>query len=802
MLEVTNVLNASSTKKNIVNKDFFINNDKKSIFHLVKIRDKQKLIDSLIEKETIYNPSEMDDNGEIPLMVACKHKRTANAFTLLDFYGEKALPGFISSNGVSALFHSITSINLTERLLTYKSVLSTLDHVFPCHNTMLTLLLSRKIIQNIEQVIDNMSISALNFRTSLGKTALIMLVEMQEYKLCRKLILKGVNVKYYDNDGFSALSYLISSNDENLNKERLDLCLMLFERDELKSRNSELKSYSCSDFESIGNITMVDIVSTYGEMKWAIDHNGDVKVIKFLKSYTENKTIPDDLVKELIFIKNLKIRSNNIVDLEGTYTDVDGNIHLVFEPLALTLREYFYLLKLYSKLDQNQSSMSQMRIEMGYKKLRSSLDIIHNLGYLHNDIKLNNIMIGYDGQIRFIDFGISNFFGFSPYERVIDTYITTTNIMAPDYGRRVIVNFMKKIKSSSYEAARQSIAIESSKKSYNSDIYSLSVSFIQGILGHSSRYVSFDGNIYEVLVPKKQSPVSTMEQENPSKKKKNEETLNIVKICDSDLKKLEKYKIFEDLKMGIAIDSNSRVKKNSINVEGNITDVKATQELLNNRIRHYTPDELKNSRYEISRYKNIFKEYEKTKINVNPGIYSDVVLPTFTKILKVMNGKINIDTYYNAIYNSVNYNGTSDMKVVCITYLYIFSHLFERVNPSLSEIAVEFDISVNILIGNINSLMSSLLSSIEVIPFVLIVEKMIIELQLSSIQSNMITDVEKTVFSNLLRYLSGDKDVILINKELYLWDFVQCFSHTVCPFIPFEASYHSETILEVFQRFC
>lgn len=758
--------------------------DKKSIFHLVKIRDKQKLIDSL--NENVYNPSDLDENGETPLMVACKHKRTANAFTLLDFYGEHALPEFISSNGLSALYHSRTSINLIDRLLSYTKVLSTLGHVFPCGNTVLTLLLSSWVSQNIDFIIYNMSIVDLNHRTRLGKTALIMLVELSEYALCRKLIIKGVNTQIYDESGYTALSYLMYEIEENLSKERLDLCFMCFEGEPAKTRCTELKSYSINDFNLIGAINMTDIISTYGELKWVMDGNGNVKIVKFFKSYKESKLIPDDLSKELVFIKELRLHSNNIINLEGTFTDMDGNIHLVFEPLALTLRDYFYLIKLYSKIDPTKTTMI-MRVELAYKKLSSTLNIIHDFGFLHNDIKLNNIMIGYDGQLRIIDFGISNFIGFSPYERVIDSYITTVNIKAPDYGRRLIVNFLKRVNGTSYKAIR-SISIDTSKKSYNSDVYSLSVSFIQGILSNSERYISFEGNIYKVLNLKKEE-------------KKDDDNLNITQISDIDLDKLKKYKFFEDIKMGISIDSNSRVKKNSNYIDGNITEFKSSNELLNYRIRHYTDDEIRNSKYEVPRINKIFSIYSSYTITMNPCIYSDTVLPIFTRILSTMNNKISIDTYYNAIYNSVNYNGTSDMKVVCIAYLYIFSHLFEWSLPSIDKFAIEFQLPADMLIGNVNSLISTLLPNVTIIPFILIVENMIIKLQIARIPSNLIADIERVVFVNLLAYISGDKTKCIIDKSVYLWDFVQCFSYNVCSFPPFEVSYQSETILDVFSKF-
>lgn len=807
MLEVTSKFNAVSCQDFNDGQSPSITTETKSIFHLVKIRDKQKLIDSLTGNAKLYNLQSIDEYGEIPLMVACKHKRTANAFTLLDFYGEEASPGFISADGLSALYYSITSINLTERLLSYKSVLLTLNHVFPCGNTIMTLLLSRGITQNIEELIDKMDIQTLNHRNKSGKTCLILLCEIGQYQLCRKLLLRGINVQIYDNAGCSAIYYLMFEIEKNVSKERLDICFMCFENGNIKQRSNELKSYCSSDFDSIGHVNTIDVVSTYGELKWVIDQNGEVKIIKFFKSYKESKLIPDDLVKELVFIKELKNHSQNIIDLDGVYSDLNGNIHLVFEPLALTLRDYFYLLKLYGKIDSMGATMSQMRIEKGYTKLRTALDVIHNLGYLHNDVKLNNIMVGYDGQLRIIDFGISNFIGFSPYERIIGTYLTTTDIKAPDYGRKLKVNFLTRISSSSYKAVR-SIIIESSRKSYNSDIYSLSVSFIQGILGYSRRYVSFESNIYEVIVTTKMEKLD----ENKEKGEKGDkgdrgdrgedETLDICKISDVDLKKLKKYSFYHDIEIGVSIDSISRVKKVDLYTNLPITDFKSHHSLSNHRVRHYNTDEIKNTKYELSRYKSIFGSYSDVSINMDPGIYSDIVMHTFSRILEVIKNKISIDTYYNAVYNSVNYKGNTDMKVVCITYLFIFSNLFEWNIPSIVEIANEFGLPVDMLIGNVNSLISILLPNIKIIPFVLIVENIVIKSQLFSVPSDIISNIEKTVLTNILKYISGDKQYYIPNIDIVLWDFVQCFAYSTCSFLPFEIAYESKTILNVFDKFC
>lgn len=799
MLEVNYGFNVLSSTNNSEDHSPSDIDERKSIFHLVKTRDKQKLIEELSVKKNVYNPSELDEYGEVPLMVACKHKRTANAFTLLDFYGELSSPGFISADGLSTIYYSITSVNLTERLLTYKSVLLTLEHVFPCGNNILTLLLSRNIVQNVSQIVDNISTSALNFRNKSGKTALIMLACLGEYQLCRKLILKGANTQIYDNDGKTVITYLMEDIEKNIIKERIDLCLMCFERENNEKRNLDFKNFSSSDFDLMGTVTLSDVVSTYGEMKWVMDSDGNVKIIKFFKTYKGTPIIPEDLVKELVYIKEIKCHSNNVVNVQGTYVDVEGNIHLVFEPLAMTMRDYFYLLNLYSTIDSSCSTMSKMRIEIAYKKLRETLCVIHNLGYLHNDIKLNNIMIGYDGHVRFIDFGISNFIGFSPYERVVNTYMTTTNIKAPDYDRKIIVNFMKRVENNSFGAVR-SIAFDSSRKSYNSDIYSFSVSIIQGILGNSKRYICFDSNIYEVLALKKSTD---KDLEHVNKKKKSEETIDLIQITDLELAKLKKYKFFDSLKQGVNLDSNSRTdkKKDEFSTNFQITNFKHSNSLLSHRIHIYTDDDLKNSKYEIANRSEIFNCYQNMKINVLPGRNSSTVASIFERLIKILDRKISIDTYYNAIYHSVNYNGTCDMKVVCVAYMYIFSHLLERQVLSIDKISTEFDIPVGILTGNVNSMISSLVTNIKIIPFILIVENMMLKCQYHGVPSSSITNIERVIFDNLLSYISGKSEYVLPGKDIYIWDFVQCFSYSVCSFLPFEIAYESETILELFQRF-
>lgn len=817
MLEVTCGFGALLSNQKIDVHSPSDTNEIKSLFHLVKIRDKQKLISTLLEKGQMYNPGELNENGETPLMVACKHKKPANAFTLLEFYGDKCLPDFISSDGYSTVYYTLNSLNLFKRFLRYQCVIDQLDYVYPCGDNILTLIiekektnrcnhqdnldiyksgfLSKEYMECIEVILENISIQGLNHRNKDGKTPLMLLIELSEYKVARKAVLKGANTQYYDNEGYSTISYVLYDLKNSPSSDTIEFCLMCFEQEQSSvSLNSEFKEYTLSDFVEIGDVAMPNIKSSYGDIRWALDKYGNISIIKFYRSYEDEKLISNDFVKELVFIKKLKSKNAAVVDIRGIYIDDDKNVHLVFEPLALTLNDYFKLLKMYSKIDKNCEIMAKMRIEATYNKLRSSLDIIHGYGYLHNDIKLNNMMIGYDGQPRYIDFGLSNFVGFSPYERVINKYITTDNVKAPDYGKQITINFVKKISDGQFMSYRYGV-FNTSRKSYNSDVYSLSVSFIQGILGHSRRYVSFEGIIYDIRNLQK------MSDEND--KKFFEDKIDILKISDSDLDKLKSFSFYQNLMMGVSIDSNQRSEQptqQDVN-EKQITEFRSHIEFIDNKIKHYSANELKNMKYELSKYKTIFEKYKGVKINVTPSHTKTIVSDVFNGILSVIKNKVNLDTYYNAIYRSINYIGPFDIKVVCITYFYIFSHIFENESPCVELIASKFNIDVDILTGNINILMAILLPSIEIIPFVLIVESMVINLQLNGINKNIISDVERNVFSNLTTYLSGNVPENMYGKEIYFWDFVQCFSYTACSCAPFEISYESETIIDLFRQF-
>ncbi len=53
--------------------------------------------------------------------------------------------------------------------------------------------------------------------------------------------------------------------------------------------------------------------------------------------------------------------------------------------------------------------------------------MLHGRGVVHRDIKLENILLGYDGIFKIADFGLSK-------DGDIGTYLGTTDYMAPEIG--------------------------------------------------------------------------------------------------------------------------------------------------------------------------------------------------------------------------------------------------------------------------------------------------------------------------------------------------------------------------------
>lgn len=758
----------------------------KSLFYLIKGKDKSKLSKLISENPQNYNPSDLNEDGETALIVACKHKKWVNAFTLLEIYGEETLPDFKSNSGYNAIYYASYNVNLTSRLLTYQSVKNDINYIYPNGDTLLNVLIRNFNTINCLNIIEGISLDNLNHYNSSRVTPLILASRLGQWKICQELIIRGATTSYYDIDGNSLMTYLLDNIENDLCKERIDTFFMLVDGNSnlKKSNEYEFNIYGESDFDNITELH--NSSGNYGSIKWAIENKtGYHKILKHYHGYTNSSIITDDIIKEIVYIRTLNKNNNFTVRIDGFYIDENDNYYLVMEPLLLTVSNYFKVLSLCEQsLEDNK--MKEMRITKLFDDLFSMVTRIHELGIIHNDLKLENIMIDYNGNLKICDFGISDFIGISPYKHVANNYIATSIIKAPDLGENITFNILDSLSDSDLQKANStnvfkiisSFHFKSPRKSYESDIFSLGVSIIQGILMRNDKFISINEILYRSV------KVDSIPSGN----------INIIKVGKNTLYKLMEYPFYKKLISMVNIDINSRLSRDILPIHA--TNYDSSNDSLINRFLHYSTNEINQRHFELYYFDKIVNNYKSVSLEMNPSKRRDECIGIFNSILSKINNKISIDTYYNSLYNSINYQGKGDIKIVCISYFFIFSYIFEWYSPKIDIFVELFGIRSYILISNINSMIMSLVKIVKIVPFITLVEQAIIKLQVNQYDIVFIKEVEKMIFDKLLDYISNksSKEIIFIN------DFITFLLCSVKK-ISYESNYIDNNIVTVFSRF-
>jgi serine/threonine protein kinase len=131
----------------------------------------------------------------------------------------------------------------------------------------------------------------------------------------------------------------------------------------------------------------------------------------------------DTLKKEIIYLK--KLDSPNIVKYYETYEDANY-VYLVME--YCPGKDLYEILS--RRLKRNRFLKEEEVIDIMYKVFKA-IGHCHALGIAHRDIKPENIIIGKEGELKVIDFGLAQRFS-DKQEKNIGKMIGTPYYLAPE----------------------------------------------------------------------------------------------------------------------------------------------------------------------------------------------------------------------------------------------------------------------------------------------------------------------------------------------------------------------------------
>ena len=148
--------------------------------------------------------------------------------------------------------------------------------------------------------------------------------------------------------------------------------------------------------------------------------NFENKIFKNNKKY---ENISKITINKITINKN----SDNILSHISSYVDTTIKYYYaIMENCGMNLSEYFKII-----IERNKTILVKDRLKKLitiFKECCNAVKIIHDLGYLHLDIKPQNFLISNKGQIKIIDFGLSQ-----KVEYKIKYYIGTPYYIANDW---------------------------------------------------------------------------------------------------------------------------------------------------------------------------------------------------------------------------------------------------------------------------------------------------------------------------------------------------------------------------------
>jgi serine/threonine protein kinase len=222
---------------------------------------------------------------------------------------------------------------------------------------------------------------------------------------------------------------------------------------------------------------------TYGAAFSAVLKHGNKDVtLKLYKNYDGTGPLPDDFLREIIFLRHLnKYPETKTVKYYGVaFTHDMDKLYIVLERLPIDFDRIM-------RKREHPEILNAIELRKIFYQTLKAFDAIHGLGFIHNDIKPNNIMV-LDGDIKIIDFGIASYHGLGPFKKVAEKYLAAQSMKAPDDTKDL---------SKYIDGTKKSIQ-SNIRKSYKSDVYMIAV--LMCWLAERRYYhevrVKWDGKIY------------------------------------------------------------------------------------------------------------------------------------------------------------------------------------------------------------------------------------------------------------------------------------------------------------------